>query len=129
MYANAKYLAARDSSVFMEFGNSISPEINAKIRNVVKGIESSAIKGITELLPTYRSIQIMYNPLELGYDELIALLRDLESSLPEGDGGDYRIVEIPTIYGGDYGPDLDFVADHNQLSVEEIGRASCRERV
>lgn len=120
MYENAKFLAAGDSSVFMEFGNSISPEINAKIRNVVKGIESSAIKGITELLPTYRSIQIMYNPLELGYDELIALLRDLESSLPEGDGGDYRIVEIPTIYGGDYGPDLDFVADHNQLSVEEV---------
>ena len=61
MYDNTKYLPAGDSSVFMEFGNSISPKINARIRNVVKGIETSDIKGVTELLPTYRSIQIMYN--------------------------------------------------------------------
>lgn len=122
MYPSAKYLPAGDSSIFMEFGNSISPVINAKIRNVIKGIESSSINGIKELLPTYRSIQIMYNPLEIGYDELITSLRELESSLPEGGGGDFRIVEIPTLYGGEYGPDLEFVAAHNNISVEEVIR-------
>ncbi len=122
MYESTKFLAAGDSSVFMEFGNSISPEINAKIRNVVKGIESSSIKGIRELLPTYRSIQIMYNPLEIGYDELITSLRDLESSFHESDAGNYRTVEIPTLYGGEYGPDIKFVAEHNNISVEEVIR-------
>ncbi|TJX14210.1 5-oxoprolinase subunit PxpB [Tissierella creatinini] len=122
MYESAKFLAAGDSSVFMEFGNSISPEINAKIRNLVKRIETSSIKGIIELLPTYRSIQIMYNPLEIGYDELITSLRELESSLHEGDTEDYRIVEIPTLYGGKYGPDIEFVAEHNNISVEEVIR-------
>jgi KipI family sensor histidine kinase inhibitor len=120
MYDNTKYLPAGDSSVFMEFGNSISPKINARIRNVVKGIETSDIKGVTELLPTYRSIQIMYNPMEIEYDELVGILKELETSIPEGDAGDYRIVEIPTLYGGEYGPDIEFVAEHNKISVEEV---------
>lgn len=120
MYDSARFLPAGDSSVFMEFGNSISPVINAKIRNMIKGIETSSINGITELLPTYRSIQIMYNPLEIDYDELIKSLKELESTIPEGDAGDYRIVEIPTLYGGEYGPDLEFVAEHNKISVEDV---------
>lgn len=120
MYESTRFLPAGDSSIFMEFGNSISPVINAKIRNVVRGIETSNIKGITELVPTYRSIQILYNPLEVEYDKLINALKELESSIPEGDAGDYRIVEIPTVYGGEYGPDIKFVAEHNNLTVEEV---------
>ena len=30
------------------------------------------------------------------------------------------MVEIPTLYGGEYGPDLDHVADHNGLTPEEV---------
>lgn len=122
MYDSAKYLPAGDSSIIMEFGNSISPEINTKIRNVVKKIETSPIKGITELLPTYRSIQIMYNPLVVEYNNLLDLLKKMENSIPEGDVGDYRIVEIPTLYGRKYGQDIQFVAEHNNITVDEVIR-------
>lgn len=120
MYDKAKFIPAGDCSIVMEFGNSISPEINQKIRNMVQSIDDSNILGITEVIPTYRSIQIIYNPLEVGYDDLIHTLREMESSLSEVQSSTARIVEIPTVYGGEYGPDIEFVAKYNNLTVEEV---------
>ena len=31
-----------------------------------------------------------------------------------------KVVEIPTIYGGEYGPDIEFVAEHNNISIDEV---------
>ena len=120
MYEQTRFLPAGDSSVFVEFGNSISPDINAKIRNMVRAIEAAEIQGISELVPTYRSIQVLYDPIKIGYDDLIGRLKELESSISEGTAGDYRIVEIPTLYGGEYGPDLEFVAEHNGITADEV---------
>ncbi len=52
MYKQAKYLAAGDRALVMEFGNSISEEINKKIRSMGIAIENSKIEGITETVPT-----------------------------------------------------------------------------
>ena len=120
IYSEIKFLTAGDSSLVMEFGNTISPVINAKIRTLVNSIENSNIAGIRELIPTYRSIQVIYDPLTLTNDELIKKLKEIGSSIKEGSADSYRIVEIPTLYGGEYGPDIDFVADHNGISVEEV---------
>jgi len=62
MYDKIKYLPAGDKAVVMEFGNEISKEINARIRNLVKAVDEAKIEGIEEILPTYRSVQIMYDP-------------------------------------------------------------------
>lgn len=120
MYNKIKFLSAGDSSVVMEFGNSISPVINAKIRNIVNSIQVANVLGITELIPTYRSIQVIYNPLEIDYKELIEKLTEIGDSIDEDSANSYRIVEIPTLYGGEYGPDIEFVAEHNGISVEEV---------
>lgn len=120
MYNEIKFLSAGDSSLVMEFGNTISPLINAKIRSLVNSIEKSNIAGIKELIPTYRSIQVIYDPLCIGYEELIQKLTEIGNSIGEGETDSYRIVEIPTLYGGEYGPDIDFVAKHNGISVEEV---------
>lgn len=120
MYRKAKFLPAGDQSLVMEFGNTISPEINERIRNMVKAIDNSSVEGITELIPTYRSLQIFYNPLKIDYASLVSILENLENSLGDEADSSYRIFEIPTIYGGEYGPDIDFVAEDNNLSVEKV---------
>ena len=48
-----RYLAAGDSSVSVEFGNEISPEINRQIRAFKIAVEKSGIPGIVETVPTY----------------------------------------------------------------------------
>lgn len=120
MYKQIKFLPAGDRSVVMEFGNSITPEINAKIRNMVQAIDDSKLLGISEIIPTYRSILITYNPLIINYEDLVSNLKKMSKYLGNISDSKVRIVELPTVYGGEYGPDIEFVAKHNNLTVEEV---------
>ena len=120
MYDKAKFIPAGDVSLVMEFGNSISPIINSKIRNMANILSQSPLKGLIEIIPTYRSISIIYNPIETAYDELVNNLKELENSIGEAAESEIRIVELPTVYGGEYGPDIEFVAKHNDLTVDQV---------
>lgn len=120
MYKETKYIVAGDRALVVEFGNEIKPEINSKIRALSSLLEDGKIEGIEEIVPTYRSILIIYDPLKIRYKDLVEELKALESKIQNTDEGEVRIVEIPTIYGGEYGPDIEFVAKHNNLSVEEV---------
>ncbi len=120
MYKETKFIPAGDKSLVMEFGNSIKPEINAKISNMVKSLDKLGLEAISEIIPTYRSILIIYEPLIVGYDALISKLKEIEKDLGKSDSSKTRILELPTVYGGEYGPDIEFVAEHNNLTVDEV---------
>lgn len=120
MYEKAKFLPAGDKSLIIEFGDSISQEINKKIRNMYIALEKSNLEGLSEMIPTYRSLLISYNPLKLKYSNLCEKLREYEENLNDADSEPAKVVKIPTVYGGEYGPDMEFVAQHNDLSVDEV---------
>ncbi|SJZ85461.1 5-oxoprolinase subunit PxpB [Garciella nitratireducens] len=120
MYDKIKYLQAGDQAVNIEFGNEISEEINRKIRAMTLTIEKEKIEGIVEVVPTYRSLMIHYNPLKVEYKRLINKLKELESNLENIDLPAPEVIEIPTLYGGEYGPDIEKVASYNELSIEEV---------
>lgn len=120
MYEKTKYLMAGDRALVMEFGNAISEEINNKIRSMTAAIEAQNIKEIVEFVPTYRSLMIHYNPLKISYNQLKNTLEEVEKRLGSIELPLPQVIEIPTLYGGDYGPDIENVAKHNQLTVEEV---------
>ncbi len=109
-----------DRAVFVEVGDEISPEVNRSIRHLLNAIDSANIPGLQALAPTYRSILVYYDPLTAGVDDLQQRISDLYADLQDADLGAYRVVEIPTLYGGEYGPDIDFVASHNGLTEDEV---------
>lgn len=120
MYKETKYIVAGDKSLVVEFGNSISPGINAKIRSMVEVLDTEKIEGINEIIPTYRSILVLYDPLIIGFKELVEKLKIKENDLKDSKESEITIIELPTVYGGEYGPDIDFVAKHNNLTVDEV---------
>jgi KipI family sensor histidine kinase inhibitor len=65
---------------------------------------------------------VAYNPLVIGFKDLTRRLRRIEKSLSYAEPPRHRRVEIPTVYGGEFGPDLDFVAGHHGLTTEEVIR-------
>ena len=117
---NVEYKLAGDKGLVMEFENKISPEVNEKVRSVYLALMKKNIKAIEEVIPTYRSLLIMYNALEIKKDKLIAKLDNIKENLEKFDLEEPRTIEIPTIYGGNYGPDLDYVAEYNDLSKKEV---------
>lgn len=117
---NIRYLLAGDSALLMEFGNEVSKQINANIRQTLENIEKKKVKGIIELIPTYRSITVEYNPLEIKYNELVKKLDECVADVKDDETGNVRLIELPTAYGGEFGPDIGFVAEHSGLSEEEV---------
>lgn len=117
-----RYLHAGETGLVVEFGNEISPDINNKIKQLVDFFDCRNDIGIIEILPTYRSLLISYNPLEISFGNLkeIIELAFKNSETNESKSFSREIVEIPVLYGGELGPDLDFVANYNQLSSEEV---------
>lgn len=120
MYDTPLFLPAGDQAMVVELGNAIRSEINRKVRNLMLAIEKAGIAGVFDLVPTYRSILVYYNPLVISYPELQARLAQLERSADEQALEKPRIVHIPTLYGGEYGPDLEFVAQHTKLTPQEV---------
>ncbi len=120
MNQEIRYLPAGDKVMIVEFGNEISQEINNKVMALYHVINNSHIKGIEELIPTYRSLMVQYNPAQVVYKELIDLLKRLCENLNEDKLPKQKIIEVPVIYGQEFGPDIEFVASHNKISVNEV---------
>ena len=120
MYEKTRYLTAGDSALVMEFGNEISAEVNEKVRALSYLIEREKPEGISEIVPTYRSLMIHYNPLSKDFVTLVEQLKEMEAELDSIQLPPPMVTEIPTLYGGKYGPDLPKVAEHCGLSEEKI---------
>lgn len=115
-----KFKLAGDSGIMVEFENVISEKVNSKVRKLYMAISEIKLEGINEVIPAYRSLLVIYNPLKIEKDKLIDKFKKIERNLSQYDIDEPRIIEIPTVYGGKYGPDLSFVAEYNQLSEEEV---------
>ena len=101
-----KICTAGDSSVLIEFGQEISPEINAQITALVRLIKAQHIEGVTDMIPAFASLLINYDPRVVSYAGLRARLEKLLKLEISGEASESRIFEIPVCYGGEYGPDL-----------------------
>lgn len=110
-----------DCAVTLQIGDEIGEKINREVVGVLESLRKAAIPGVLELVPTYTSVCIHYDPLVLSYDDLLKVIGRLENGSAENlENAAARIVEIPVCYGGEYGPDLAFVAEHNGLTAEEV---------
>jgi len=115
-----KYKVAGDSALLIEFENKIAPEINNEVRKMYLAIKNKEICGVEELIPAYCSILLLYKPIEITKSKLVEKLNTLKNNLEKFNIEKPDVIEIPTVYGGEYGPDLDYVAEYNNLSKNEV---------
>jgi KipI family sensor histidine kinase inhibitor len=122
LYPKTFFCLMGDRGLLLEFGDEISHEVNERVRRMALAIQNEAIEGIIETVPTYRSLLIIYHPLTLPLDELKKRLGKIEESLQEIFFPEPKLTRIPAVYGGAYGPDLEFVAGYHNLSPDEVIR-------
>lgn len=120
LFSELDFRYGGDRSLYVEVGDEITPEVNRGIRNLLSAIDKAEIAGVQALAPTYRSILVYYDPLTVAPDTLKEQISGLYGSLEDAEVGGAKIVEIPTLYGGEFGPDIDFVASHNGISEAEV---------
>ncbi len=118
----ARYLLAGERGLVVEFGDAVSIEINNQVRTLAFALETARIPGLVEVVPTYRSLGIEYDPSALSFEAAERTVREVAARLDPAGLPAPKRVEIPTVYGGVYGPDLPFVAEHAGLSETEVVR-------
>jgi inhibitor of KinA len=123
LYASARYLPVGDTALVVEFGDAINLEINRRVISLNDAILKAEVKGIEELVPTYRSLLVRYDPLKTSYEQLVFQVKDLENTLGslKAEAKSRKIV-VPVVYGGEYGPDLGHVAQVHGLTEEQVIR-------
>lgn len=108
-----------DSAVLVEFANVAAPPVNRRVQALVAALDADPPPGLLDLIPAYRTLLVVYDPLVISYGALIEHLRTLDG-LAQAATPPSRIVTIPVAYGGEYGPDLPVVAAHTGLTEDEI---------
>jgi inhibitor of KinA len=115
-----RVLVAGDSALVVEYGDTIEEQSNSRVRALAASLHRSPHPGIIEVVPTYRSLMVHYDPLQLAASDLEAILWTGDADLTAAAAPEARTVEIPVAYGGEFGPDLAAVAAHNGLSENDV---------
>ncbi|MEK4383967.1 5-oxoprolinase subunit PxpB [Aeribacillus sp. FSL K6-2848] len=109
-----------DTGIIIQFGTEISEAIYQQIRQYVYRLEQIRIEGIVEWVPAYTTLAVFYRPNIISYDELSQKLLKIGEKIESMPVPDPIVIEIPTLYGKEAGPDIQFVAETNGLSEEEV---------
>lgn len=115
-----RVLAAGDAALTVEFGETIDPILNERVLAFATAVETLAIPGLLEVVPTYRSATVYVDPVVVDVDGLIGRLQALADGLPHSPSPAGRCLEIPVLYGGDAGPDLAHVSAFAHRSAPEV---------
>lgn len=116
-----RLLPAGDAAVLVQFGKQIDVSINRQAHALAGALLNDPLPGIVELVPGYATLMVHYDPAVLPYEQVTEWLRR-NLSQREVLSFQAREVEIPVVYGGEYGPDLEFVAAQNGLRIEDVIR-------
>lgn len=111
--------SAKGRSQTLPLQKQITIEAHEQVRKLLRLLELEPIAGVRNLHPAYGSLLIKFDPLKLRHDELENLLRTYVDQMGSVALPDPRLVEIPVCYGGEYGPDLNEVAELHQMTVEQ----------
>lgn len=111
-------------SALVEFGNGINGETNKIIRAFSAYIDEHPFEGLIEYVPYFTCVSVIYEPLKIGsyspFEKVKNILERMISDIDLSIIGEESIVEIPVCYGGKFGPDIEHVAEINNLTVDEV---------
>jgi KipI family sensor histidine kinase inhibitor len=127
------FRVASDQSLFVYFdpptkkGDAEAPrlqkqimlEAHEQVRRLLRLLELEPIAGVRNLHPAYSSLLVKFDALKLCQADLEQIIRGYILRMEKLPLPEPRLVEIPVCYGGEYGPDLDEVAELHQMTVEQ----------
>ncbi|WP_405158377.1 5-oxoprolinase subunit PxpB [Paenibacillus sp. FSL H8-0283] len=109
-----------ETAVIIQCGDQLSDAVQRRVMSVCALLEKSTLPAMIEWVPTYTSVTVFYNPFISSYPELCRILLQQLNQMKESVQYKPRTVTIPVCYGGEWGPDLDYVASENGLTAEDV---------
>ena len=125
--------AMGDSALIIKLNNEINVETHLKIKALCEYLDNNPFEGMIEYVPAFVTLTIFYDPLKVikgkknknPFNEAKSIIKDVLLRIDNNVVDNPKTVEIPVYYGGEFSPDLGYVAKHNNLSVEEVIDIHC----
>lgn len=119
-----RVLSLGDSAFTIEF----APDFDAAARRAVVRLDAAlaakrgeeALAGVVDVVPTFRSLTVHYDPLVTSRAELEPSVTGLVDSAEDTRVPTGALWRLPTLYGGDGGPDLASLAEACGLTTTEV---------
>src|SRR5574341_2072635 len=109
-----------DAALLVQLGDEIDLALNRRVHALDAGLRSRPIPGVIETVPAYASVLVHYDPLMASYDQVSAWVKMELAQVKTTTAATPRRIEVPIRYGGEDGPDLEFVAAQHKLSPREV---------
>ena len=109
---------AGDSGLLLELDEIINVSVNAQVIAIAAALRRAGLPGIRDVVPTYRSVAVHFDPLVLDVEVLRRALTRAADTPPVSSEG--KTVVIPVQYGGEMGPDLTAVAALAGITPDEV---------
>jgi 5-oxoprolinase (ATP-hydrolysing) subunit B len=117
--APPRLLPSGDGAITVEFSRNIDDAANQRVLALDRALAREPVAGVTETVPTYRSLLVHYDPVLIDFDTLSAKLTVL-AQLPVPATTKARRWRIPVVYGGEHGIDLEDVAKTLNTTPDDI---------
>jgi KipI family sensor histidine kinase inhibitor len=114
-----RLLPSGDSAITVEFSKDIDDAANQRVLALDRALTEAPIEGITETVPTYRSLLVHYDPCRIDFDALGARLI-ARAQVPASVATNPRRWRVPVAYGGENGTDLEDIAKARGTTPDEI---------
>jgi KipI family sensor histidine kinase inhibitor len=120
MSDDVRLVRAGDAALIVELGEDIDVAVNARAIGLAARIEAAALAGVRDVVPTYRSVAVHFDPLRTDVNTLTSRLEAeiARSAMIATVSG--TPVRIPVCYGGEFGPDLAEVAASAGMSEADV---------
>lgn len=116
-----------ETLLLLRFGDRIDADVNARVHAAAETLRRVEMPGLVDVVPAYATLALHYDAAfwagrdgEPPWRHLAGTLRAVFATPPRADAAAGRLVEVPVVYGGEYGPDLDLVAAHAGLDADAV---------
>lgn len=121
--AKPQYLPLGDSAITIVVGERISRELSAEVTRLTRAVTNASIDGVLDVVPSYASFAVYYDPRRAGYERISNNLRETigqageRNSRSPTETEDKRTIRIPVRYDGE---DLTDVAARTGLTRDRV---------
>src|SRR5581483_4988097 len=127
--APPRLVPAGEAAVLVVLGDRVDPALNDRVHALTRALDAAS--WVADLTPGYASLLVEFDPTAVTPAEVEAAIRQALATPAAAGARASRLRQVPTVYGGEYGPDLPRVAEQVGLSEQEVVRlhAAARQRV
>lgn len=115
-----RFQAASDQTLLVYLGEEIGAEAHERVARLVRLLEREPLKWLRNIQPAYCSLLITFDATAVNHSQVQTEISELAKRAKKLPAAKPRLVEVPVCYGGEYGPDLEWVAAQRGLTPEKV---------